>query len=36
MTSETDVDGMAIDIEPSLPYSVTFYCYATDGSRSEV
>jgi len=27
MTSETDVDGMAIEIEPSLPYSVTFYSH---------
>ena len=36
MTSETDVGGTAIEVEPSCQYSVTFCCYATDGSRGAI
>ena len=31
MTSEADVDGMAVEVELSQQYSITFCCRATDG-----
>ena len=34
--SEMDVGGMAVEAEPSRPYSVTFCCHVTDGSRGTV
>ena len=34
--SETDVGGMAVGVEPSHQYSVTFCCHVTDGSRGAV
>jgi len=34
--SETDVGGMAVGVEPSHQYSVTFCCHVTDGSRRAV
>ena len=33
MTSEVDVGDMAVEVEPSHQYSVTFFCHATDCSR---
>jgi len=36
MMSEVDVDGMAVLIEPSHQYSVTFCFHMTDGSRGAV
>ena len=35
-TSEADVGGTAVGVEPSHQYSVTFYCCVTDGSRGAV
>lgn len=35
-TSEMDVGGMAVEIEPSHQYSVELYCCMTDGSRGAV
>jgi len=35
MTSEEDVGGMAVEVEPSHQYSVTCCCM-TDGSRGAV
>ena len=35
-TSEADVDGMAVEVEPSRQYSVKFCCRATDDSRGAV
>jgi len=35
-TSEVDVGGMEAEAETSCQYSITFYCYATDGSRRVV
>jgi len=36
IVSEMKVVGMAIDVEASHQYSVTFCCCATDGSRGAV
>ena len=36
MTLEADVDGVAVEVEPSWQYSVTFWCHVTDGSRGAV
>jgi len=33
-TSETDVDGMAVGVEPFCQYSIKFCCYVTDGRRA--
>jgi len=33
MTSEADVDSMAVEAEPSHLYSIIFYCHVPDGSR---
>ena len=35
-TSEVDVDGMAVEVEPSHQYPVTFCCCVIDGSRGAV
>jgi len=35
-TSETDVGGMAVEVESSQQYSFTFHCHVTDGSRGAV
>jgi len=35
MTSEVDVGGMAVEVEPSHQYSITC-CHVTDGSRGAV
>ena len=35
-TSEADVGGMAVRVEPSHQYSVKFCCRVTDGSRGAV
>ena len=35
ITSEADFGGMAVEVEPSHQYSITFYC-ATDGGRGAV
>jgi len=35
MMSEADVDGMAVEAEPSHQYSITFCYCVTDGSRGE-
>ena len=32
-TSEADVGGTAVQVEPSHQYSFTFCCHVTDGSR---
>jgi len=34
--SEADVGGIAVEVEISHQYSVTFYCCETDGSRGAV
>ena len=34
--SEADVGGMAVEVEPSWKYFITFCCCATDGSRGAV
>ena len=34
--SEAEVDGMAIEVEPSLQYSVKFCCRVIDGSRGPI
>ena len=36
MMSEADAGGMAVEVEPSHQYSVTFCCDLTDGSRGVV
>ena len=36
MMSEADVGGMAVEVEPSHQYSITFCCHITDGSRRAV
>ena len=36
MTSEVNVGGMAVEVEPSQRYSVMFCGHATDGSRVAV
>ena len=33
LTSEVDVGGIAVEVEPSHQYPVTFCCRVTDGSR---
>ena len=35
-TSEADDGDMAVEVEPSRQYSVTFCCRATDDSRGSV
>jgi len=35
-TSEADVGGMAVEVEPSRQYSVKFFRRATDDSRGAV
>jgi len=35
-TSEVDIGSMAIEVEPSHQYSITFCCTVTDGSRGAV
>jgi len=35
-TSEADVGGMAVEVEPSHQYPVTFCCCVIDGSRGAV
>ena len=35
-TSEVDVGGMAVEVEPSHQYVMTFCCCATDGSRGAI
>ena len=32
-TSEVDVGGVAVKVEPSNQYSIAFCCHVTDGSR---
>ena len=34
--SEADVGGMAVEVEPSHRYFITFCCYVTDGCRVAV
>ena len=34
--SEVDVDGMAVEVEPSWRYTVTLFCHAIDGSRGAI
>lgn len=34
--SQADVGGMAVKVEPSNQYSLTFCCCVKDGSRGEV
>ena len=34
--SEVDVDGMAVEVEPSHQYPITFCCQVTDTSRGAV
>jgi len=34
--SEADIDGMVVQLEPSLQYSITCSCCVTDGSRGAV
>jgi len=36
MTSEADVGGRTLYVEPSHQYSVMFCCCATDGDREAV
>lgn len=36
MMSGVNVGGMAVDVEPSHRYSVTFCCCLTDGSRGAI
>ena len=36
MMSEADVGSMAVQVEPSHQYSITFCCCVTDGSRGVV
>jgi len=36
MMSEADVGSMAVEIEPSHQYSITFCCHVADGSRGAV
>ena len=35
-TSEADVGGMAVEVETSHQYSITFCCHVTDSSRGAV
>ena len=34
--SDVDVGGIAVEVEPSCQYSITFCCCVTDGSRGAV
>ena len=34
--SEVDIGGMAVKVEPSYQYPITFYCCATGASRGAV
>ena len=36
MTSEVDGGGLAVEVEPSHQYLITFCCCVTDGSRGKV
>jgi len=36
MMTEAGVGGMAVEVEPSHLYSLTFCCCVTDGSRGAV
>ena len=36
MTSEANGGGVAVEVEPSQQYSITFCCHVTDGSREAV
>lgn len=36
MTSQVVVSGMAVEVEPSCQYSITFCCCAMNGNRGEV
>ena len=36
MTSEAGAGGMAVEVEPSCQYSITFCCRVTDGSRGAI
>ena len=36
MTSEADAGSMAVEVEPSQQYSITFCSCATHGSRGSV
>ena len=36
ITSEANVGGMAVEVEPSDQYSVMFCCHVTHGSRGAV
>ena len=36
ITSEVDGGSMAVEVEPSCQYSITFFCCATNGSRGAV
>jgi len=36
MTSEMNVGGMAVEVEPFQQYSITLCCCLTDGSRGVV
>ena len=36
MMSEANVSDMAVEVEPSCQYSITFCCCVTDGSRGAV
>ena len=33
---EVDIGGMAVEVEPSLQFSITFCCLAMDGGRGAV
>lgn len=35
-TLEVDVAGMAVDVELSHQYHITFHCHVTDGSKGAV
>jgi len=34
--SEVAVGGMAVEVESSFQYSITFCCFVTDGTRGAV
>ena len=36
ITSEVDVGGTAVKVEPSHQYSITFCCHAMNGSRGQL
>jgi len=35
MTSEADICGMEVEVEPFHQYSIAFCCCVTDGSRGQ-